>query len=137
MIDKVYDHIILELKENGKSNNIYFIISTLFNITILIINSAVQSDIKFLPVFIIFSILLVIVNLSSIIIIFKIKTIRVLLLKGLQKLYTDQNVSGYYDERILGSEKTKMNMMLLIIIFTGLTSIITPIILTFIRDTIR
>jgi hypothetical protein len=133
MIEKVYDHIILELKENGKSNNVYFIISTLFNITILIINSAVQSDMKFLPVFIIFSILLVIVNLSSIVIIIKVKTIRVQLLKGLQKLYIDQNVSGYYDENILGNEKTKMNMMLLIITFTGLTSIITPIILSFLR----
>ena len=51
------------------------------------------------------------------------------LLDGLLKMYKDQGVEGYYDPSLLSDYKTRYNLFMITVLFTGLVAIIIPFII--------
>jgi hypothetical protein len=50
------------------------------------------------------------------------------LLNGLIEMYKDNNLEKYYDVTLLGHYKIRYNLFIIVIMVTGLISIITPFI---------
>jgi hypothetical protein len=51
------------------------------------------------------------------------------LLTGLLKMYKDQGVEGYYDASLLGDYRTRYNLFMLVVLFTGVVAIVIPFII--------
>jgi hypothetical protein len=51
------------------------------------------------------------------------------LLSGLLKMYKDQGVEGYYDPSLLSDYRTRYNLFMLTVLFTGLVAIIIPFVI--------
>jgi hypothetical protein len=44
-------------------------------------------------------------------------------------MYQDQNVAGYYDASLLGDYRTRYNLFMLVVLFTGIIAIVIPFII--------
>ena len=51
------------------------------------------------------------------------------LLDGLMKMYKDQGVEGYYDPSLLSDYRTRYNLFMLTVLFTGLIAIVIPFVI--------
>ena len=135
MIQRVHEHIIMELQQNTRTDTIFILTAILLNLITLGINSAVASqgdkDATMWVVFFTFLFLLIVVNFVVEIGLIKGKQTRIKLINGLLKMYKDQGVEGYYDASLLSNYNTRYNLFLLAVIFTGLVAMVVPIILTF------
>ncbi len=132
MIEKLHDHILEELKTNTRTDIIFILSAILLNLITLAINSAVaQSDrsAETVMIFTMVTLLLIIVNIVSIIGLMKGKQTRNKLLKGLLRMYEDNNVAKYYDSSILSNYNTRYILFTVVVAFTGVTAITIPIIL--------
>ena len=45
------------------------------------------------------------------------------------KMYKDQKVDQYYDPSLLGNYNTRYNLFMLVVVFTGIISIVIPFII--------
>lgn len=133
MIEKIHEHIIEELKTNTKTDTIFILSSILLNFIGLGINSIFSSfsDFAEILIFAIIAILIIIINMISIIGLSKGKKTREKLLAGLLKMYSDQNVEGYYDKSILETYNVRYNLFTIAVVATGIVALIVPIILYF------
>jgi len=73
--------------------------------------------------------LLILLNLVVIFGLLKGKQTRIKLLNGLIKMYQDQNVDKYYDISLLGNYNTRYNLFMMVVVLTGLISIVVPFIM--------
>ncbi len=127
MIEFVHEHIIEELKTNTKTDTIFVISAILLNMITLAINSATASNRNSnILTMIVFVLLTVIVNLVVEIGLIKGKQTRSKLLKGLIKMYKDNDVDGYYDPSLLESYKTRYNLFMIVVLATGIVAILVP-----------
>ena len=135
MIKRVHEHIIAELQQNTRTDTIFILTAILLNLLALGINSAVASnsdrDATTWIVFFTFVALVIVINFVVEIGLIKGKQTRIKLINGLLKMYKDQGVEGYYDASLLSNYTTRYNLFMLVIIFTGLISIIVPFVLLF------
>ena len=135
MIERVHEHIIAELQQNTRTDTIFILTAILLNLLALGINSAVASnsdrDATTWIVFFTFVALVIVVNFVVEIGLIKGKQTRIKLINGLLKMYKDQGVEGYYDASLLSNYTTRYNLFMLVVIFTGLISIIVPFVLLF------
>ena len=132
MIEELHDHILEELKTNTRTDIIFILSAISLNLITLAINSAVaQSDrsAETVMIFTMFTLLLIIINIVSIIGLMKGKQTRNKLLKGLLKMYEDNNVAKYYDSSILSNYNIRYILFTVVVAFTGITAITIPIIL--------
>jgi hypothetical protein len=133
MIERVHQHIIAELQQNTRTDTIFIITAILLNLITLGINSAVAAgsnqDATTWTVFFTFVALLIVVNFVVELGLLKGKQTRTKLINGLLKMYQDQGVEGYYDASLLSNYNTRYNLFLLVVVFTGLTAIIVPLVL--------
>ena len=133
MLEKVYDHIIMDIKQNTRTDTIFIIVALFLNFLSLGINSGVASDDGPASTWtmITFFILVVVVNLVVILGLLKGKDTRSKLISGLLKMYKDQDVDQYYDSSIVSNYDKRYLLFILAVVCTGLTAIVIPLILKF------
>jgi len=132
MIERVHEHIINELNANTRTDTIFVIVAILLNLITLGINSGVASgrgDNTQTIILFTFVALLLVVNLVSEIGLIRGRQTREKLLDGIIKMYKDQGVEGYYDTSLIGDYRTRYNLFMLAVLFTGLIALIVPFVL--------
>jgi hypothetical protein len=133
MIQHVHNHITSELQQNTKTDIIFILAAIVLNLIILAVNSGMveksRTDNTYLIVMFLFVALLILLNLVVIFGLLKGKQTRTKLLNGLIKMYQDQNVDKYYDISLLGNYNTRYNLFMMVVVLTGLISIVVPFIM--------
>ena len=132
MIERVHEHIISELQQNGRTDTIFILTAILLNLVTLGVNSGVAAAGRSLTantVMAMFVALLIVVNLVVIFGLLKGKQTRVKLIEGLLKMYRDQNVDGYYDSSLLSNYNTRYNLFILAVVFTGVIALVIPFVI--------
>lgn len=133
MIEHVHKHITSELQQNTKTDIIFILSAIVLNLIILAVNSGFveksRSDETYLVIMFLFVALLVLLNLVVIFGLLKGKQTRAKLINGLIKMYKDQNVDKYYDSSLLGNYSTRYNLFMMVVLLTGLISIVVPFVM--------
>jgi hypothetical protein len=132
MIERVHEHIVSELGANTRTDTIFVLTAIILNLITLGINSGIASsngDDNSTIMMFTFVALLIVVNLVAEYGLIRGRQMRRKLLDGLLKMYKDQGVEGYYDPSLLGDYKTRYNLFMLAVLFTGLVAIIVPFII--------
>ncbi len=132
MIERVHEHIVNELGTNTRTDTIFVLTAIILNLITLGINSGLASssrnDTTTIVMFT-FVALLIVVNFVAEIGLIRGRQMRGKLLDGLLKMYKDQGVEGYYDPSLLSDYKTRYNLFMLTVLFTGLVAIIIPFVI--------
>ena len=132
MIERVHEHIVNELGTNARTDTIFVLTAIILNLITLGINSGIASsprnDTTTIVMFT-FVALLIVVNFVAEIGLIRGRQMRGKLLNGLLKMYKDQGVEGYYDPSLLSDYKTRYNLFMLTVLFTGLVAIIIPFVI--------
>ena len=133
MIEYVHKHITSELQQNTKTDIIFIISAIALNMIILAVNSGFvkqsRTENTYLIIMFLFVALLILVNLVVIIGLLKGKQTRSKLLNGLMSMYVDQKVDKYYDSTLLSNYSTRYVLFILVVVLTGLISIIVPFVM--------
>jgi hypothetical protein len=133
MIKHVHSHITSELQQNTKTDIIFILSAIILNLIILAVNSGFvdksRGDNTYLFIMFLFVALLLLLNLVIIFGLIKGKQTRAKLLNGLIKMYQDQNVDKYYDTSLLSNYNTRYNLFMMVVVFTGLISIVVPFVM--------
>ena len=130
MLPHVHNHIVEEIRVNTKTDTIFVLTAIVLNLSILGVNSALASEGTGtnIAIMLIFVVLIIVINLVAEVGLIKGRQTRAKLLSGLVKMYDDQGVSGYYDTSLLESYKTRYNLFMLVVLFTGLVAVVIPFI---------
>ena len=132
MIERVHEHIVNELGTNARTDTIFILAAIILNLITLGINSGLASSSRngtSTIVMFTFVALLIVVNFVAEIGLIRGRQMRKKLLDGLLKMYKDQKVEGYYDPSLLSDYKTRYNLFMLVVLFTGLVAIIIPFVI--------
>jgi uncharacterized membrane protein len=131
MIERVHEHIVSELNTNTRTDTIFALTSITLNLITLAVNSAISSSRNNSGTIAMFTFvaLSVVVNFVAEIGLIRGRQMRKKLLNGLIRMYQDQGVAGYYDPTLLNDYKTRYNLFMLVVLFTGLVAIIVPFII--------
>ena len=132
MIERVHEHIILELSNNSRTDIIFVLAAIILNLISLGVNSGVaaggSNNGTATIVMFTFVALILVVNFVAEIGLIRGRQMRAKLLNGLMKMYKDQGVEGYYDQSLLSDYGTRYNLFMLTVLFTGLVALIIPFI---------
>jgi hypothetical protein len=132
MIERVHEHIVNELGTNTRTDTIFVLTAIILNLITLGINSGLASssrnDTTTIVMFT-FVALLIVVNFVAEIGLIRGRQMRGKLLDGLLKMYKDQGVEGYYDPSLLSDYRTRYNLFMVTVLFTGLVAIIIPFVI--------
>ena len=133
MLEKVYDHIIMDIKQNTRTDTIFIIVAIVLNLISLGIGSGMANDRGEAATWTMITIILsvVVVNLVVIFGLLRGKDTRNKLISGLLKMYKDQNVEQYYDASIISNYDTRYLLFILAVVTTGATAIVIPLLLKF------
>lgn len=132
MIERVHEHIISELNGNTRTDTIFVLTAIILNLLTLGINSGIASgdrDNTTTIVMFTFVALIIVVNFVAEIGLIRGRQMRKKLLNGLLKMYKDQGVEGYYDASLIGDYRTRYNLFMLAVLFTGIVAIIIPFVI--------
>ena len=133
MIEHVHKHITSELGQNTRTDIIFVLTAILLNLISLAVNSGFveksRTESTYLAVMFIFVALIIVINLVAIFGLLKGKQTRSKLLNGLLSMYKDQNVEKYYDSSLLSNYNIRYNLFILVVVCTGLISIIVPFVI--------
>ena len=133
MIEHVHKHITSELGQNTRTDIIFVLTAILLNLISLAVNSGFveksRTESTYLVVMFIFVALIIVINLVAIFGLLKGKQTRSKLLNGLLSMYKDQKVEKYYDSSLLSNYNIRYNLFILVVVFTGLISIIVPFVI--------
>ena len=133
MLEHVHKHITSELQQNAKTDIIFILASIALNLITLGINSGMveksRTDETVLMVMFIFVGLVILINIVAIFALLKGKQTRTKLLNGLITMYKDQQVDKYYDESLLSSYSVRYNLFIMVVVCTGVISIIVPFVM--------
>jgi hypothetical protein len=132
MIERVHEHIISELATNARTDTIFVLTAIVLNLITLGINSGIASaEISGTTTVVMstFVALLIVVNIVAEVGLIRGRQMRRKLLSGLLKMYKDQGVEGYYDPSLLSDYRTRYNLFMLAVLFTGLIAIIIPFVI--------
>jgi len=133
MIEHVHKHITSELQQNTKTDIIFILSAIVLNLIILAVNSGFvtksRTDETYMIIMFLFVALLILLNLVVIFGLLKGKQTREKLINGLIKMYEDQNVDKYYDSSLLGNYNTRYNLFMMVVVLTGIISIVVPFVM--------
>lgn len=132
MIERVHEHIISELNGNTRTDTIFVLTAIILNLLSLGINSGIASEDRSNTTTIVmftFVALIIVVNFVAEIGLIRGRQMRKKLLDGLLKMYKDQGVEGYYDASLIGDYRTRYNLFMLAVLFTGIVAIIIPFVI--------
>ncbi len=131
MIERVHEHLISELGTNTRTDTIFVLTAIILNLIILLANSIISAegtgDTTTIVMFTLVALLLV-VNFVAEFGLIRGRQTRAKLLNGLLKMYKDQGVEGYYDPSLLSDYRTRYNLFMLTVLFTGLIALVIPFI---------
>lgn len=133
MIEHVHKHITTELQQNTKTDIIFILSAIILNLIALAVNSGFteksRTENTYLIVMFLFVVLIVLINTVAIFGLLKGKQTRSMLINGLVQMYKDEGVDKYYDSTLLGNYNTRYNLFILVVVFTGIISILVPFII--------
>lgn len=133
MIEHIHKHITSELAQNTRTDIIFILTAILLNLILLGVNSGLaeisRTESTYFIVMIIFVVLITLINLVALFGLLKGKETRSKLLNGLLSMYKDQKVEKYYDPSLLSNYNTRYHLFILVVLFTGLISIIVPFVI--------
>ena len=131
MIERVHEHILDELKTNTRTDTIFIITAIILNIVAASINATIAegSDLSDTLIFVIFIVLVLVINTAVFFGLNRGKQTRQRLLDGLIRLYKDQEVSGYYDSSILSTYNFRYILFTIVVLTTGIAALAISIIL--------
>ena len=132
MIQRVHEHLIEELRTNTRTDTIFVLTAILLNLITLGVNSGIasgSSDGTTTILMFTFVALIIVVNFVAEIGLLKGRETRAKLVSGLMRMYKDNNVEGYYDPSLLSDYRTRYNLFMLAVLFTGIIAIVVPFIL--------
>ena len=132
MIERVHEHIISELGANTRTDTIFVLTAIILNLITLGINSGIASSEASATntiVMFTFVALIIVINFVAEIGLIRGRLMRKKLLSGLLKMYKDQGVEGYYDPSLLSDYRTRYNLFMLTVLFTGLIAIVIPFVI--------
>ena len=109
MLEKVYDHIIQDIKQNTRTDTIFIIIAIVLNFISLAINAGVANDDGPASSWTMVTLiaLVIVVNLVVIFGLLRGKDTRNKLINGLLQMYRDQGVDQYYEPSIVSNYDTR------------------------------
>jgi hypothetical protein len=132
MIERVHEHIINELGANTRTDTIFVLTAIILNLITLGINSGIAgSEPSTTNTIVMFTIvaLIIVINFVAELGLIRGRQMRKKLLNGLLKMYKDQGVEGYYDPSLLSDYRTRYNLFMLTVLFTGLIAIVIPFVI--------
>ncbi len=133
MIEYVHQHITSELQQNTKTDTIFILSAILLNLIALAVNSAMAENSRdnesLIVAMFLFVTLIIVVNIVAIFGLFKGKQTRSKLVGGLLQMYKDKQVDKYYDSSLLSNYSTRYNLFIMVVVCTGLISIVVPFVL--------
>jgi hypothetical protein len=132
MIERVHEHIISELGANTRTDTIFVLTAIILNLISLGVNSGIASSQPTATntiVMFTFVALIIVINFVAELGLIRGRQMRRKLLNGLLKMYKDQGVEGYYDESLLSDYRTRYNLFMLTVLFTGLVAIVIPFVI--------
>jgi hypothetical protein len=132
MIERVHEHIISELGANTRTDTIFVLTAIILNLITLGINSGIASSEPSgtnTIVMFTFVALIIVINFVAEIGLIRGRLMRKKLLNGLLKMYKDQGVEGYYDPSLLSDYRTRYNLFMLTVLFTGLVAVVIPFVI--------
>jgi len=137
MIERVHEHIIEELRTNTRTDTIFVLTSIALNLISLGVNAGIASSSNdnsndsgtSTVVMFTFVALIIVINIVAEIGLIRGRQTRTKLTNGLLKMYKDNNCEGYYDVSLLDNYKTRYNLFMLVVLFTGLVALIIPFII--------
>ena len=132
MIERVHEHIISELGANTRTDTIFVLTAIFLNLITLGINSGIASSEPTATntiVMFTFVALIIVINFVAELGLIRGRQMRKKLLNGLLKMYKDQGVEGYYDPSLLSDYRTRYNLFMLTVLFTGLVAIVIPFVI--------
>jgi len=134
MIERVHEHILSELHTNTRTDTIFVLTAIFLNLLSLGVNSGIAAGGDdgngiITTVMFTFVALVIVVNLVVMLGLIRGRQMRIKLLNGLQKMYKDQGVEGYYDSSLLSDYQTRYNLFMLAVLFTGVVAIFIPFII--------
>ncbi|MCL2801537.1 MAG: hypothetical protein FWD28_07265 [Treponema sp.] len=129
MLDKIHTHILDELRINARTDTILIISAVIINFITLAINSGISNSSKNnIIIMFCFVILTIVVCVVSEIGLIRGRQASAKLINGLIEMYKDNGVDKYYSPSLLKFYKLRYNSFMIIILVTGLISIIVPFI---------
>ena len=133
MIEHVHNHITSELQQNTKTDIIFILAAIVLNLIILAVNAGFvdksRGDETYLLIMFLFVAVLILLNIVVIFGLLKGKQTRAKLLSGLINMYKDKDVEKYYDLSLLANYNTRYNLFMMVVVLTGLVSIVVPFIM--------
>jgi hypothetical protein len=133
MIEHVHNQINSELQQNTKTDIIFILTAIILNLIILAVNVSFaeesRTDDSSFVIMFLFVALLILLNMVVIMGLLKGKQTRAKLINGLIKMYEDENVSKYYDLSLLSNYNTRYNLFMMVVVLTGLISIVVPFVM--------
>ncbi len=138
MLEKLHDQITAELSQSSRTDTIFVVTAIIFNLVVLGINSAlsdVAADEKTLQSNLIFFVLLIVtllINSASLSALLIGRRTRNKLLKGIIKMYQDNQVDQYYPEDLLNTYGTRYLLFAAVIVLLGITAIVVPLIIRYV-----
>ena len=133
MLEQVHHQITSELQQNTKTDTIFILAAILLNLIALSVNAGFVDDSRdkesVLIVMFLFVALVILVNIVVIFGLLKGKQTRSKLLQGLIMMYKDKGVDKYYDSSLLSNYSVRYNLFIMVVICTGVISIVVPFVL--------
>ena len=133
MIERVHEHLIDELRTNTRTDTIFVLTAIILNLLTLGINAGIAGGTgdngTTTIIMFTFVALLIVVNFVAEVGLIRGRQTREKLLNGLIKMYKDHGVESYYDSSLLGAYRTRYNLFMLAVLFTGVVALIVPFIL--------
>jgi hypothetical protein len=131
LIEKLHEHITDELRTNARTDTVFSLSSILLNFIALAINWSVTvendaMESSAIVVFVIFTVLVLVVNTVAVLGMLRGRQTREKLLGGLLKMYKDQHVEGYYDPSILAAYNQRYLLFIIAVAATGFVAIAVP-----------
>jgi len=138
VLNQVHDHIVSELNQSSRTDTIFVVTAIVFNLIVLGINSGVadaasgrSGDTVNDVVLIAFIIMTILMNTIAISALNLGKRTRQLLLGGLVKMYSDNDVEKYFDPSLMSNYNARYLLFSGIIGTLALTAIAVPLIIRF------
>jgi F0F1-type ATP synthase membrane subunit c/vacuolar-type H+-ATPase subunit K len=133
MLEKVYDHIIMDIKQNTRTDTIFIIVAIVLNLISLGVGSGMANERSQASTWTMVTmiVLVIVVNIVVIFGLLRGRDTRNKLITGLMKMYKDEDVEGYYDSGIVSNYDTRYLLFILAVVTTGITAIVIPLILKF------
>ena len=142
MLERVHEHINLELQTNTRTDTIFVVIAIVFNFVMLGINSGFASsassaarfggpseNASALIILVITLVLTILVNGVAIIGLLTGRATRIKLVQGLLQMYKDSNVAQYYDASLLFNYMRRYVLFVSIIALVGIAAIAIPLVI--------